>query len=42
MSTRGIMVDPLKVEEIVQLPPPHNSPASESTGESQFSSVFCC
>jgi hypothetical protein len=41
ISTKGIMVDPLKVEAITQFPPPHSASASEFTGKGKFSSVFC-
>jgi hypothetical protein len=37
MSNKGIMVDPLKVEAIVQLPPPHTVPQLQSLqGKANF------
>jgi hypothetical protein len=37
VSTTGIMVDPLKVEAIIQLPPPtHNLTTSESTRQGEL------
>jgi hypothetical protein len=37
ISTTGIMVDPLKVEEIIQFPPPmHNPSTSESTRQGEL------